>query len=209
MTETNHPVTTLSRRFEDALEFANQVHAEQKRKDSGAPYFAHVIGVAALVLEDGGSEEEAIAALLHDTAEDQGGQAMLEEVAERFGEKISRIVAECSDTLVSPKPPWQARKEAHIQALHSAQPETIRIMLADKVYNSRNLLRGLLERGEMVWENFKGGRDGTIWYFKQMYAVFSRTRPSSNYLMDEFARNIRRMENYSDECLDFGKGENK
>lgn len=207
MTENYHPITTLSRKFEHALTFANQVHAEQKRKDSGAPYFAHVIGVAALVLEDGGSEEEAIAALLHDTAEDQGGQAMLDEIAERFGDKISRIVSECSDTLVIPKPPWRERKEAHIKKLRMAHPETIRIMLADKVYNSRNLLRGLQQRGEQVWGNFKGGRDGTLWYFKQMYATFALTCPPTNYLMDELARNIRRIENYPDECLDFVQGE--
>jgi len=198
MPEIKEPLSVLSRKFESALAFANQVHAHQKRKDSGAPYFAHVIGVAALVLEDGGSEEEAIAALLHDTAEDQGGQAMLDEIAERFGKTIAQIVAECSDTLISPKPPWQARKENHINGLRTARPETIRIMLADKVYNSRNLLRSLQERGEIVWENFKGGRDGTIWYFQQMYAVFAETK--SGYMLDEFARNIKRIAAFPNDC---------
>jgi (p)ppGpp synthase/HD superfamily hydrolase len=198
MPEHKQPPSTLSQKFEHALAFANQVHAHQKRKDSGAPYFAHVIGVAALVLEDGGSEEEAIAALLHDTAEDQGGQAMLDEITSRFGETIAQIVAECSDTLLNPKPPWQARKAGHINTLRTARPETIRIMLADKVYNSRNLLRSLQERGEVVWENFKGGRDGTIWYFQQMYAVFSRTQ--SGYMLDEFGRNIKRIEAFPNDC---------
>lgn len=207
MTANNNPLITLTQKFEEALTFANQVHAAQKRKDSGAPYFAHVIGVAALVLEDGGSEEEAIAALLHDTAEDQGGQAMLDEIAERFGRKIAQIVAECSDTLTSPKPPWRARKEAHLVTLRTARPETIRIMLADKVYNSRNLLRSLQERGDLVWGNFKGGRDGTLWYFKQMYRVFTHTFPPSNYLMDEFARNIQRIEIFPEECIEHTYGE--
>ena len=93
--------TTLGPKFEEALLFANRIHAEQKRKDSGAPYLAHVLGVAALVLEDGGSEEEAIAALLHDAAEDQGGEEILAEIQGKFGEKVSQIVRECSDTLIS------------------------------------------------------------------------------------------------------------
>lgn len=184
--------TTLGPKFEEALLYAKQVHTGHRRKDSGAPYFAHLIGVAALVLEDGGSEMEAIAALLHDTAEDGGGQPILDEIAERFGPEIAEIVQQCSDTLVKPKPPWQARKEAHLAKLQTAGPETIRIVLADKVYNARNLLRGLYNHGGDVWANFKGGREGTLWYFREMHAVFSQTR--SGYLLDEFARLIEAIE---------------
>lgn len=180
--------TTLGPRFEEALLFANRIHSEQKRKDSGAPYLAHALGVTALVLEDGGTEEEAIGALLHDAAEDQGGEKILAEIREKFGPKLEQIVRECSDTLVSPKPPWKGRKEYHLSGLKTALPETIRIMQADKVYNARNLQRSLIEHGSQTWQNFKGGREGTLWYFHQMYDLLSQTR--SGYLMMEFARLI-------------------
>ncbi len=186
--------TAFSPKFEQALVFSNQVHAEQKRKGSGAPYFAHIMGVTALVLEDGGTEEEAIAALLHDSAEDQGGQAMLDTIREKFGAKVAQIVEECSDTLETPKPSWKRRKENHLQVLESAAQETIRIMLADKIYNARNLLRGLTEHGDQVWESFKGGREGTLWYFHQMHALFHRRR--TGYMLDEFTRLIHAIETF-------------
>ncbi len=182
----------LGQRFEQALSLAIQVHANQRRKDSGAPYIAHVLGVTALVLEDGGSEDEAIAALLHDSAEDQGGEEMLATIRAKFGEKIAAIVDECSDTLEMPKPPWQARKQNHLARLEHASPEAIRVMAADKVYNSRNLLRGLLERGDTIWENFKGGRDGTLWYFKQMHNILNKIHPG--YLTNELFRAIEDIE---------------
>ena len=186
--------TTLGKKFEEALAFANRIHADQKRKDSGAPYLAHVLGVAALVLEDGGSEEEAIAALLHDSAEDQGGEEILITIQEMFGEKVAQIVRECSDTLVSPKPPWRERKEDHLEVLRTSMPETIRIMQADKVYNARNLQRSLLEHGSQTWQNFKGGKEGTLWYFRQMYILLNQTRPG--YLMNELARLIELIEDH-------------
>lgn len=194
MTKFGTKPMAFSSRFEDALVFSNQVHASQKRKGSGAPYFAHIMGVTALVLEDGGSEEEAIAALLHDSAEDQGGKAMLAAIRDKFGEKTARIVEECSDTLVAPKPPWKKRKENHLRVLETASDETIRIMLADKVYNARNLLRGLTEHGDQVWENFKGGRDGTLWYFRQMHTLFSQRH--SGYMLNEFTRLIQAIETF-------------
>ena len=101
---------------------------------------------------------------------------------------------ECSDTLVSPKPPWKERKENHLQMLKTALPETIRIMQADKVYNARNLQRSLTDYGSQTWQNFKGGREGTLWYFRQMHGLLSRTR--SGYLMTEFSRLIELIEGY-------------
>lgn len=194
MSEQRINQTSLGPKFEEALLFANRIHAQQKRKASGAPYLAHILGVTALVLEDGGSEEEAIAALLHDAAEDQGGEEVLAAIREKFGEKVEQIVRECSDTLVSPKPPWKERKEDHLNGLENALPETIRIMQADKVYNARNLQRTLIEQGPQTWQNFKGGREGTLWYFRQMHTLLSQTH--SGYLMDELARLIEVLESY-------------
>ena len=194
MSEQRINKTTLGPKFEEALIFANRIHAQQKRKDSGAPYLAHVLGVTALVLEDGGSEEEAIGALLHDAAEDQGGEEILAAIREQFGARVEQIVRECSDTLVSPKPPWKERKEGHLEMLKTALPETIRIMQADKVYNARNLQRSLIDYGSQTWQNFKGGREGTLWYFRQMHTLLSQTR--AGYLMMEFSRLIELIEGY-------------
>jgi (p)ppGpp synthase/HD superfamily hydrolase len=184
--------TTLGEQFERALVFANRIHAGQRRKENGAPYLAHVIGVASLVLEDGGSETEAIAALLHDTAEDGGGQPTLDEISAQFGEQIAEIVHQCSDTLTSPKPPWRGRKEDHLAKMHIAIPEAQRVVLADKVYNARALLRILRENGPQVWDNFNGGRDGTLWYYRQMHELFCQQRPG--YLAAELGRLILAIE---------------
>lgn len=193
---TDQTTIMLGPKFEQALMFANRVHARQQRKESGAPYLAHVLGVTSLVLEDGGSEAEAIAALLHDTAEDGGGETILVQIDEQFGPEIAEIVRQCSDTLTTPKPPWRGRKEAHLAKLATARPETLRVVLADKVYNARNLLRSLEEYGPRVWSSFKGGRDGTLWYFRQMHALFSQARPG--YLVDEFARVLAAIETFQD-----------
>lgn len=186
--------TPLGPKFDEALMFARRIHDGQGRKGSQTPYFAHILGVTALVLGDGGNETEAIAALLHDAAEDGAGEETLDQIRAQFGDEIAEIVLECSDTLESPKPPWQDRKQAHIDGLKAGRPESIRVKLADKVHNARTLLHTLNDHGESVWKGFKGGRDGTLWYFKEMHAVFSQTR--SGYLLDEFARLIAAIENF-------------
>ena len=104
-------------RFSGALKYAVELHASQRRKGSDTPYIGHLLGVCGLVIEDGGSEDEAIAALLHDAAEDQGGEATLEEIEELFGPEVRRIVASCSDTFEMPKPPWRERKEDYVAAI--------------------------------------------------------------------------------------------
>src|SRR5438045_2699042 len=114
-----HPIKPASR-FDEALLFAAQRHQKQHRKGTRIPYVAHLLSVAALVLEDGGDEDEAIAALLHDAVEDQGGAEMRSEVAERFGERVATIVDGCTDTDVTPKPPWRARKVAYIAHVRHA-----------------------------------------------------------------------------------------
>ncbi len=109
--------------------YATRLHREQRRKGSGTPYAAHLLGVASLVLEDGGSEDEAIASLLHDAAEDQGGRARLDEIEREFGSVVAHIVDGCTDTDISPKPPWRPRKEAYVQALASHDASVRRVSL--------------------------------------------------------------------------------
>ncbi len=155
-------------RFEEAVLYALRLHARQLRKGSEIPYVAHLLAVVSLVLEDGGGEDEAIAALLHDAVEDQGGRATREEIRRRFGERVARIVDGCTDADVVPKPPWRERKERYIRTLPAASPEVVRVETADKLHNARSVLRDYRRIGEELWTRFTGGRDGTLWYYREI-----------------------------------------
>lgn len=181
----------LTDRFEDALVFAFRVHAKQRRKASDIPYISHLMGVAALVLEAGGDEDEAIAALLHDSVEDQGGLPMLEEIRSRFGMRVAMIVDGCSDSYGYPKPPWKERKEIYLQRLISQPPEVRRVSLADKLHNARNLLLLLQQEGHTIWERFNGGKEGTLWYFTRLNEIFKATGKDS--LTDEYDHVVARI----------------
>ncbi len=165
----------LGARFEAALVYAAQLHRQQVRKGSQTPYLAHLLAVTALVLEAGGDEDEAIAALLHDAVEDQGGYQTLDEIRERFGARVADIVAACSDAFVTPKPPWRERKEAYLAHLKDAPPEVRRVSLADKLHNARALLRDYRRDGEATFARFNGGREGTLWYYRSLVEVFQGT----------------------------------
>jgi GTP pyrophosphokinase len=162
----------LGPRFDQAFLYASELHRRQLRKGTSIPYLAHLMSVAALVLEDGGSEAEAIAALLHDAVEDQGGQVTLAEIRQRFGEQIANWVMELSDTDTLPKPPWRKRKEAYLEHLAQAGPEVLRISLADKLHNARSILEDLRREGSPSLERFNGGKTGTLWYYRRLVEIF-------------------------------------
>ena len=162
----------LTKRFEKALVLTHRLHQAQHRKGTGTPYIAHLLSVAALVLEHGGDEDTAIAALLHDAAEDQGGFDTLELIQDTFGSHVAEIVKGCSDTLTTPKPPWRARKEAYLRHLPQASPEVRLVSLADKVHNARSILEHLQTGGNTIWDRFKGGKNGTVWYYHQLVEIF-------------------------------------
>ncbi len=158
----------LSSRFEEALAFATQLHARQTRKGTDIPYIAHLLAVTSLVLENGGSEDEAIAALLHDAVEDQGGVSTRKEIRRRFGATVAEIVDGCTDSDISPKPPWRSRKEGYVARLREASPPVRLVSAADKLHNARTILADYRASGELVWERFTGGRDGTLWYYRAL-----------------------------------------
>lgn len=164
-------------RFEEALQFAAATHRTQVRKGSGIPYVGHLLGVCSLVIEEGGDEDEAIAALLHDAAEDQGGEPMLDEIRRRFGDKVAAIVAACSDTFEMPKPQWRERKQDYIDHLDGQSEAVLRVSLADKLFNARAILRDYLLVGDVIWDRFKAGREGQLWYYRQLADRFSRLLP--------------------------------
>lgn len=184
--------TPLGPRFEEAFGFAARLHAGQLRKGTGIPYVAHLLAVAGLVLEDGGDEDEAIAALLHDAAEDQGGAAVLGEIRERFGDRVAAIVRDCSDTLEQPKPPWRPRKEAYLRRLGSAPPDVLRVALADKLHNARSVLADLRTLGPALWGRFNAPRDDQLWYFRALVDLFARRKPGP--MTDELARIVAAIE---------------
>lgn len=162
----------LSDRFPQALAYAFELHRYQTRKDTSIPYMAHLLGVTALILEDGGDEDQAIAALLHDAVEDQGGLATLEEIRRRFGDHVAEIVMGCTDSVTTPKPPWLARKRSYLEHLPAAPPAVVRVSLADKLHNARRILEVLRSEGDGVWARFKGGKDGTLWYYRALVETF-------------------------------------
>ncbi len=180
-------------RFEDALVYAHQLHAHQKRKQTDIPYISHLLAVTAIVIENGGTEDEAIAALLHDAIEDAGGDAVRHEIRVRFGERVLTIVEGCTDADEWPKPPWLARKQAYIEHLRAEPDPSIRLVsLADKVHNVQSILRDYRVVGDRVWERFTGKRDGSVWYYRSLLQVFQAG--GSSPLIDEFARLVSELE---------------
>jgi len=183
---------TLTRRFEQALLFATRQHAGQIRKGTPAPYISHLMGVAGLVLEAGGDEDLAIAALLHDVVEDCGGAPMLKQVRRRFGERVAHVVEGCTDTDQDPKPPWRERKETYIMHLRSANSDVRLVSAADKVHNLRHILTDYREEGDKIWERFSGKREGTLWYYRTLLKEFRRHK--ANRLVNELARLVKELE---------------
>ena len=182
----------LTSRFNEAFRYAAHLHTRQVRKGSGTPYIAHLMSVAALVLEDGGDEDQAIAALLHDAVEDQGGLATLAEIQQRFGERVAGIVDGCTDTYETPKPAWRWRKERYVCHLRAAPVEVRRVSLADKLHNARTLLNDLRQDGERTWQYFNGGQEGTLWYYHTLVEIFREVCTSP--MVEELARVVAEVE---------------
>jgi GTP pyrophosphokinase len=163
----------LSDRFTEALAYAAALHNSQVRKGTQIPYISHLMAVAAIVLEYGGTEEEAIAALLHDAVEDQGGRPTLEDIRARFGAGVANIVEGCTDTDIQPKPEWRTRKQAYLSHIGHASDSVRFVSAADKLHNASAILRDYLRLGENVWERFNGGKEGTLWYYRSLVEAYS------------------------------------
>ena len=175
----------LGPRFLRGFEFAAEKHKGQTRKASTIPYIAHLMGVASLVLEAGGDEDLAIAALLHDVVEDCGGAPMLKEIRRRFGKRVAHVVDGCTDTDTDPKPPWRERKQKYLQHLQTADADTRLVSAADKLNNVRSILSDYRAVGESVWSRFNGGREGTLWYYRTLRDHFLQHK--SNRITRDFA----------------------
>ena len=186
-------VTALSARFRDAVAFAVGLHAGQFRKGTGIPYVSHLFAVAGLALEHGGTEDEGIAALLHDAAEDQGGRPTLDVIRHWFGDAVAAIVDGCTDTVENPKPDWRPRKEAYVAHVRTAGRSVRLVSCCDKLHNARCILADARVLGDAVFARFTGGKAGTLWYYRALADAFAAdvgvaTVPRA--LADELARTV-------------------
>lgn len=177
----------LGERFEHALVYASHAHARQRRKGTTIPYVGHLLAVASLVIEDGGNEDHAIAALLHNAVEDAG--VCLADIQTRFGESVAAIVEGCTDTDKIPKPPWLQRKRDYIRRLRVEREDVLRVSAADKLDNARAILRDFRILGDPLFERFNGKKAGTLWYYACLVNVFRAHRPGP--LTEELDRVVR------------------
>jgi (p)ppGpp synthase/HD superfamily hydrolase len=182
----------LSPRFEQALQYACMLHNGQVRKGTRVPYVSHLLSVAALALEYGADEDEAIAALLHDAVEDAGGQARLLDLRARFGERVADIVSGCTDTDKQPKPPWDKRKEAYIKGLAQKSPSAHLVSCCDKLHNVRSIIADLRTAGGDAFAKFTGGKAGTLWYYQSLLAEYRRLHVTPR-LVEELDRAVAEM----------------
>jgi (p)ppGpp synthase/HD superfamily hydrolase len=200
MTSSKNPqsksvVRGLSKRFISALSYSARVHAKQIRKRTDRPYIGHLLGVASIVIEYGGDEDMAIAALLHDAVEDQGGLPRLREIRKKFGKRVAHIVDGCTDAYADPKPPWLERKRAYIARV-AGEDEYVRLVsAADKLSNARETLFELRQYGERVYERFAGKKEGTLWYYRELLGAFRLA--GSNPLIEELNRVVTELERLS------------
>jgi (p)ppGpp synthase/HD superfamily hydrolase len=184
---------TYGEKFEEALLYATRLHRDQKRKGTDTPYVTHLLAVAAIVGENGGSEDEVVAALLHDAPEDQGGEERLEDIRIRFGEEVAEIVDGCVDTYEEPKPAWGRRKEAYVERMPSEPGPVQLVSAADKLHNARSILSDLRDVGDDLWERFTGSKEGTLWYYRALVESYTADRASP--VVEELDRVVGEIEN--------------
>lgn len=159
-------------RYLQAFQSALNLHKLQTRKGSGTPYIAHLMSVSALVLENGGDTDQACAALLHDSVEDQGGEETLTLIKSIFGDRVAAIVMDLSDSTTIPKPPWKERKEAYLTHLMSVDRDVLLVSIADKLHNVRSIIHDHKRVGENIWSRFTGKKLGTIWYYQSLSKIY-------------------------------------
>jgi (p)ppGpp synthase/HD superfamily hydrolase len=183
---------SYAEKFEEALLYVTRLHRDQKRKGTDTPYVTHLLAVAAIVGENGGSEDEVVAALLHDAPEDQGGEERLEDIRARFGDGVATIVASCTDTYEVPKPAWRPRKEAYVARMASAPAPVRLVSSADKLHNARTILADLRSLDDELWDRFTGGKDGTLWYYRALVEAYTAAGPTP--VVEELDRVVQEIE---------------
>jgi (p)ppGpp synthase/HD superfamily hydrolase len=191
-------------KFEEALLYASRLHRDQTRKGTDTPYVTHLLAVAAIVGESGGTEDEVVAALLHDAPEDRGGKERLRDIRERFGDEVAEIVAGCTDTYEDPKPEWRPRKEAYVAHVATAPASVRLVSAADKLHNARSILADLCSLGDELWNRFTGGQEGTLWYYRALIEAYAGA--GANPIVEELDRVVREIEALA-QCAEAREGQ--
>jgi (p)ppGpp synthase/HD superfamily hydrolase len=181
-------------KFDHALVYASRLHRDQVRKGTSTPYITHLLAVASIVGENGGTEDEVVAALLHDAPEDRGGEATLQEIRDQFGDGVAEIVDGCTDTYETPKPPWRERKERYLAHLAGASGSVRLVSSADKLHNARTVLSDYRLLGEDLWTRFNGKKEGTLWYYRAVVDVLQGDSP----IVEELDRTVSELETLSE-----------
>jgi (p)ppGpp synthase/HD superfamily hydrolase len=180
-------------KFEHTLPYAARLHRDQVRKGTSTPYITHLLAVASIVGENGGTEDEVVAALLHDAPEGQGGGARLNEIRAQFGDEVAEIVDGCTDTYENPKPPWRERKERYLAHLANASGSVRLVSSADKLHNARTVLSDYRLLGEDLWTRFNGKKGGTLWYYRAIVGTLRGDGP----IVEELDRVVTELESIS------------
>jgi len=183
-------------KFENTLTYAARLHRDQTRKGTDVPYITHLLAVASIVGESGGTEDEVVAALLHDAPEDKGGRERLEDIRTRFGDEVAAIVDGCTDTYEDPKPDWRPRKEAYVAHVAEAPAPVRLVSAADKLHNARAILADLRSLGDVLWNRFTGGKEGTLWYYRALVEAYKKT--DTNAVVEELDRTVSEIERLAD-----------
>jgi (p)ppGpp synthase/HD superfamily hydrolase len=182
----------LGTRLQRAFRYAAEKHDGQTRKQTAVPYLSHLMAVASLVLEAGGDEDMAIAALLHDVVEDCGGMPRLREIRKQFGARVANIVEGCTDSFGEPKAEWIERKKDYLHEVKHADVETRLVSASDKLHNVRTILADYRKDGDAIWARFSGKKDGTLWYYRALSDEYGRRNP--NRITSELELSVAELE---------------
>ena len=195
MPDPPEPAFLATPRLAEALELAVVHHRNQARKGTTIPYVTHLMAVAALVGESGGTEDEMVAALLHDAVEDGGGMPLLEEIRRTFGKTVADIVEGCTEDFSgTQKAPWLERKQSYLTRLAQAPLPILRVTCADKLHNAQSIARDLKVLGPVMFERFKGDREGTLWYYRslaRLYGALVQDEPNLDQGFRSVIRELR------------------
>jgi len=185
------------KKYKEALIYAFKLHQKQKRKGTSIPYFFHLVSVSSLVIENGGNTDEAIAGLLHDAVEDQGGTKTLIYIKKKFGNKVAKIVDDCTDAIVIPKPPWYARKKLYLSKLKDKSQSSLLVSICDKYHNISSIIDDHERVGKKIWNRFNAKPKDIYWYYNSLYLNYKKHLNNHKVLLKKYASLVKELKKIS------------
>ena len=187
----------LTKKYDEALRFSSELHRTQNRKGTDIPYVSHLMSVSALVLEYGGNEVQAIAGLLHDAVEDQGGLKTLKIIRKKFGSKVAKIVSDCTDAEIEPKPPWLERKKSYIKSLKNKPQSSLFVSVCDKTHNASCIVNDHKRVGKKLWKRFSAKPKQIYWYYDSLGKCFNKNLKGKKVLKQNFSKLVLELKRIS------------